>query len=82
MVKLRKLLESKTTSRKLITIDCYDGGGQLEKFLNWWKSMGDIGHSAAVHCDVENKSDIVKIFCDGDGADKIKSIKVQNLPEE
>lgn len=81
-MKLRKLLESKTSSRKLITIDCYDGEGQLEKFLNWWKMMGDIGHSAAVECDVENKSDIVKIYCDGDGADRVKSITVKMIPEE
>lgn len=81
-MKLRKLLESKTSPRKLITIDCNDGAGQLEKFLNWWKSMGDIGHSATIHCDVDVPENMVEIFCDGDGADRVKSITVKTIPEE
>jgi hypothetical protein len=68
--------------RKLITIECNDSQGELEKFLMWWKSMGDIGHSATVHCDVDNKSDIVKVYCDGDGADRTYSITVKMLPDE
>ncbi len=68
--------------RKIITIECNDSAGELEKFLNWWKSMGDIGHSAVVHCDAEQPTNIIKIFCDGDGADRTKSIIVKMLPNE
>jgi len=85
-MKIRKLFEQDKSQvkkgRKRITILCNDSGGELEKFLNWWKAMGDIGHSAVVHCDVEQKSDMVKIFCDGDGADRTESITVQMLEEK
>ena len=81
-MKLKRLLESKTSSRKLITIDCYDGEDQLEKFLKWWESMGNIGHSAVIHCDVEQPSGMVKIYCDGDGADQVKSITIKRIPKE
>lgn len=67
--------------RKIITIECNDSQGELEKLLYWWKAMGDIGHSAMIHCDVDNKSDIVKIYCDGDGSDRTQSISVEMLPE-
>lgn len=70
------------TGRKLITIDCNDSSGDLEKFLMWWKFMGDIGHSALIHCDVDNKLDIVKIYCDGDGADRTYSINIKMLPDK
>ena len=68
--------------RKLITIECNDSEGELEKFLNWWKVMGDVGHSALIHCDVGQKEDMIKIYCDGDGADRTKSITVKMLPDE
>lgn len=71
-----------TKGKKRIVITCNDSTGDFEKFLNWWKSMGNIGHSAVVHCDVEQSADIVKIFCDGDGSDKIYSIDVENMPDE
>ena len=86
-MKLRDLLKENPEpkfkgGRKIITIECNDSEGELEKFLNWWKQMGDIGHSAMVHCDVDQPEGLVKIYCDGDGADRTKSIKVQLLPEE
>ncbi len=81
-MKLKRLLESETSSRKLITIDCYDGEDELEKFLKWWEFMGNIGHSAVIHCDVEQPSEMVKIYCDGDGADRVKSITIKRIPEE
>ena len=81
-MKLRNLLESKTSSRKLITIDCYDPEDELETLLKWWESMGNIGHSAVVHCDVEQPTNMIKIYCDGDGADRIKSITIKHIPEE
>lgn len=71
-----------TSGKKRITIEVYDGEGEFEKLLNWWKSMGDIGHSAVVHCDVGQPGEIVKIFCDGDGADRVQSIQVEKLEEE
>jgi hypothetical protein len=84
-----KLLESAPTEerkiekgRKLITIECNDSSGDFEKLLRWWESMGNIGHSAVVHCDVEQPESLVKIFCDGDGADRIQKITVKILPTD
>lgn len=85
-MKLRNLLEDKEPEikkgRKQITIICNDSYGALEKFLRWWKSMGDIGHSAIIHCDVDQPTDMIEILCDGDGSDRTESITVKMLPDE
>lgn len=82
----KSLIEDKEPTfkggRKIITIECNDSEGELEKLLHWWKSMGDIGHSAVVHCDVDQPDGLVKIYCDGDGADRTKSITVKMLPKD
>lgn len=89
LIKLCKdiLVEHKQTNEiksgpKRIVIECNDAEGELEKFLQWWKSMGNIGHSAEVHCDVNGSDGITKIFCDGDGADRIYKLEVTMLEEK
>lgn len=69
------------TGKKRITIELNDSNGDFEKLIRWWKFMGDIGHSAVIHCDVEQPSNIVKIYCDGDGADRVQSIKVEKIKD-
>ena len=80
---LKKLLEKRRKpSRKIITIEISDQSNEFEKLIKWWKQMGDIGHSALCHLDVEQKSDMVKVFCDGDGSDRIYNIDVKYIQDE
>jgi hypothetical protein len=67
---------------KIITIEVNDSEGELEKLLDWMQSMGNIGHSATIHCDVNQPSDLVEIYWDGDGSDRIRNIKIEMIPEE
>jgi len=71
-----------TKGKKRITVELKDSSGDFEKLIRWWKQMGDIGHSAVIHCDVEQPENLIKLFCDGDGADRVQSIEVMNLSED
>lgn len=89
-IKLKDIIKNLTeekksqvqSGKKRITIELNDSTGDFEKLIRWWESMGNIGHSAVIHCDVEQPSNMVKFFCDGDGPDRIQSIKVEKINED
>lgn len=82
-MKLKHLLfENKKPSKFRYAIEVNDYNGEFEKLLRWLESMGNIGHSATIHCDVSRPSDIVEIYWDGDGADRIYSIKKEVIKDE
>jgi hypothetical protein len=60
--------DSKT---KTITVTCRDVDDNLEKLLNFIKSVGGSGHSFSIIADEE------KFYWDGDGSDRIFEIKVK-----
>lgn len=67
--------------KKRITIELYDSSGDFERLIRWWESMGNIGHSALIHCDVDSEN-MVKLYCDGDGSDRVSVLDVEMLPDE
>lgn len=64
---------------KTITIVCKDGENELENLLKYIKNSGNKGHSFSIIVDPEDEGK--KFYWDGDGADTIKDIKVENSHE-
>ena len=69
-------------SRKRITVEVsgYDGHVAIQKILEYFKHCGEVGHSTTVVVD-EKGDDEFKTGFDGDGADRIDLIKVEDIGE-
>ena len=67
---------------KLITILVDDQDEQLEKFLKLIKIASQIGHSFPVVVDPDDSEYKRDFFFDGDGAFKIRDMKIRNLKNE
>lgn len=85
---LKKINESKEKDEfisGLVKIELIvdDSEGELQKLLKHLEWTGNAGHSHSIIIDPDaSKEDgQQKIFWDGDGADRIKSIKVTKIDE-
>lgn len=66
---------SKSMGKKIITIECKDIDGTLEKILNHLKEKGNQGSSFGI--DMNEGEDKEHFMWDGDGTDHIYDIKVE-----
>jgi hypothetical protein len=74
--------EKKPDTDMVYTITCHDDEGALKKLLEYIKEIGNGGHSFKIVVDPENKETMKEFGWDGDGSDKIESIKAEKKEEE
>lgn len=79
-MKLSKYQKAKSKYKK-ITIVARDQGNVLEKLLQHIKKIGNIGHSFSIIVDPNNKDTKLETGWDGDGSDRIRDIKVEDVEE-
>ena len=74
--------KEKPDTDMVYTITCHDDEGALKKLLEYIKEIGNTGHSFKIVVDPENKDTTKEFGWDGDGSDKIESIKVEKKEEK
>ena len=60
----------------VIEIECNDSEGSLARLLTYIMRTGNIGHSFDIVVDPDNKEHKMSFGWDGDGADRIRNIKL------
>ena len=66
----------------VVTVKCSNAGAEaLQKLIEYIKKNGNTGHSFSIIVDPESE-DEEKFFWDGDGADSIGDIEVEQLPDK
>jgi len=60
----------------VIEVECNDTEGELARLLTYIMRTGNIGHSFDIVVDPDSKEHKMTFGWDGDGADRIRSIKV------
>lgn len=70
------LIKGKKDNIKKIEIEYRDGGGRLEELIYYIKKIGNIGHSFDIIVDPDNSDYKMTYEWDGDGSDRINSIKI------
>lgn len=66
----------------VIEIECNDTEGELARLLTYIMRTGNIGHSFDIVVDPDDKEYGMSFGWDGDGADRIRSIKVNGKKME
>jgi len=74
---IRRVIEAYTgKSDNLIEIECNDTEGELVRLLTYIQRSGNIGHSFDIIVDPDNSAYRMRFNWDGDGADRIRNIKL------
>ena len=66
----------------ILTVECHDNDGKLKKLIEYIKEIGNTGHSFKIVVDPENKDTTKEFGWDGDGSDKIESVKSEKVEEK
>lgn len=74
---IRRVIQAYTGKpANLIEVECNDTEGELARLLTYIKATGNIGHSFEIVVDPDDSQYKMNFGWDGDGADRIRNIKL------
>jgi len=74
---VRRVIQAYTGEpNNIIEVECNDTEGELVRLLSYVQRTGNIGHSFDIVVDPDNKEFKMSFGWDGDGADRIRNIKL------